>query len=221
MIGHLEAKAVPESLPTPPSGLYYEADKSQAHFAPAQDLAKWTRAHWIDEGGRFHNLAHQHLRFAPIGFQWTNALDKRHGNMTVAQAELLQPPKTWADAARMMLLRSFFGIVPKFLITIYAPHFIDRIEVGDYDSCCAILEHELYHCGQAKGPFGEPKFTKEGTPKWAMRGHDVEEFVGVVERWPVQACAGKTALMIEAAKKAPVFSSHLAETVCCGCGATF
>lgn len=30
---------------------------------------------------------------------------------------------------------------------------------------------------------GAPKFTKEGMPKLEMRGHDVEEFVGVVRRY--------------------------------------
>ncbi|EHU00498.1 hypothetical protein CKS_2618 [Pantoea stewartii subsp. stewartii DC283] len=73
----------------------------------------------------------------------------------------------------------WFGEVPKFIITL----------AGDYCSqCtdaefCALVEHELYHIAQAADEFGAPKFNKEGQPVLTMRGHDVEEFVGVVRRY--------------------------------------
>lgn len=44
------------------------------------------------------------------------------------------------------------------------------------------------HCGgnhvaQALDEFGAPRFGKDGKPKLKIRGHDVEEFVGVVKRY--------------------------------------
>lgn len=50
-------------------------------------------------------------------------------------------------------------------------------------SSAPLVEHELYHITQATDDFGAPKFNKEGQPVLKLRGHDVEEFVGVVRRY--------------------------------------
>ena len=50
----------------------------------------------------------------------------------------------------------------------------------------ALIEHELYHCAQQHDEFNSPKFSRDtGLPLFTMRGHDVEEFVGVVRRYGV------------------------------------
>jgi len=51
------------------------------------------------------------------------------------------------------------------------------------------LEHELYHIVQSVDEFGAPKFNRDtGMPTLTLRGHDVEEFVGVVRRYGARAC---------------------------------
>ena len=69
--------------------------------------------------------------------------------------------------------------MPAFIITLAADY---CSQCSDLEFC-ALIEHELYHIAQAQDQYGAPKFTQEGLPKLEMRGHDVEEFVGVVRRY--------------------------------------
>jgi len=47
-----------------------------------------------------------------------------------------------------------------------------------------LVYHELMHCGQAVDKHGADRFDPvTGQPIWCIRGHDVEEFVAVVERY--------------------------------------
>lgn len=85
----------------------------------------------------------------------------------------------WQKTRQEQQMREWFGYVPDFIITLAVAY---CVQCSDAEFC-ALVEHELYHIGQAKGEFGAPKFTKEGLPKLALRGHDVEEFVGVVKRY--------------------------------------
>ncbi|NRP70767.1 hypothetical protein ILFOPFJJ_01649 [Ensifer psoraleae] len=65
-----------------------------------------------------------------------------------------------------------------------------------------LVEHELYHAAQETDAFGAPKFSKStGRPIFTIRGHDVEEFVGVVRRYGADA-AGVRA-MVDAANQKP------------------
>ncbi|WP_414143867.1 putative metallopeptidase [Burkholderia territorii] len=56
-----------------------------------------------------------------------------------------------------------------------------------------MVEHELYHIGQRTDEFGAPAFMKDGMPKLSIRGHDVEEFVGIVRSYDASGGAGDTA----------------------------
>ncbi|HGM6992082.1 TPA: putative metallopeptidase [Serratia marcescens] len=76
-------------------------------------------------------------------------------------------------------VQEWFGEVPKFIITLAADY---CTQCSDAEFC-ALVEHELYHIAQATDDFGAPKFNKEGQPVLKLRGHDVEEFVGVVRRY--------------------------------------
>ncbi|WP_202907425.1 putative metallopeptidase [Sinorhizobium meliloti] len=52
----------------------------------------------------------------------------------------------------------------------------------------ALVQHELCHAVQATDAFGAPKFSRStGRPVFTIRGHDVEEFVGVVHRYGADA----------------------------------
>lgn len=47
----------------------------------------------------------------------------------------------------------------------------------------ALVFHELMHADQAKDKEGEPRFTSEGLPVWAIREHDVTAFHAEVRRY--------------------------------------
>lgn len=101
-------------------------------------------------------------------------------------------------------------MVPDFIITIDAAWWLQASDA----EACALVEHELYHCAQDRDEYGAPKFNKQtGRPVFAMRGHDVEEFIGVVRRYGADA-AGIRAL-IEAAEAGPeIAAASIAQ--CCG-----
>jgi len=74
----------------------------------------------------------------------------------------------------------WFGHIPDFIITLAADY---CAQCSDLEFC-ALVEHELYHIAQETDEFGAPKFYRDsGLPKLKLRGHDVEEFVGVVRRY--------------------------------------
>ena len=47
----------------------------------------------------------------------------------------------------------------------------------------ALVFHELLHAAHKQDKDGEPRFTDEGRPIWDIRGHDLEEFDAVAERY--------------------------------------
>lgn len=223
MAGFLELDEAPATMPAPPGWLTESVPTLRASFAPAQGLATWARAAFIEgsiEGGRLHNDDHRHLKRATIGAVWTNGENRRGGNLIAGEADMPQPPKGWGDAFVHYQLRQWFGIVPRFRITLYAPYVAELLEDEDFPALFALIEHELYHCGQARDEFGAPKFTKDGLPKLAMRAHDVEEFVGVVARYGFRAGAGQTRALVEVAAQAPRFDHETLRRACCGCGAS-
>ena len=184
--------------PKPPDDLLEPA--ASGRFLPAPALADWLRAVFIDEGGPLHNPEHQHLQAAEIGVLWTNVGNSRQGRRIIGQAELGEPQGAtgkWAKARARQQVEEWFGHVPTFIIT------VDAVYASECDdaSWCALLEHEMLHCGQARDLFGQPKFTKAGRPAFAMRGHCVEEFVSVVRRYGASATG--TAALVEAANRGP------------------
>ena len=79
-----------------------------------------------------------------------------------------------------------------------------------------MCEHELSHCGVERDAFGAPKFRKAtGLPAFTLRGHDVEEFVGVVRRYGA-AAAGVQA-MIDAAADGPTVAQANIDFACGNC----
>lgn len=190
--------ALKSPRPVPPPVLFQPM--TPAAFVPATDLAEWMLATFVAEDAPLLNEDHAHLRFANIGALWTNVGNSRQMRRIVGQCELGEPKAMqgkWAKARQEVQIVEWFGDVPDFILTFDA-YYADQC--GD-DEFCALVEHELYHAGQERDGFGQPKFTKEGRPKFAMRGHDVEEFVGVVRRYGASA-AGVSDL-VEAAKRSP------------------
>lgn len=164
-------------------------------LAPAPGVATWAQDVILSEGGPLHNPDHAHLLDADIGFLWASSAFAKRGRTVVGQAEqVMIRAGGWQKARQEQQLREWFGHVPEFIITLAADY---CAQCSDTEFC-ALVEHELYHIGQEQDEFGAPKFTKDGMPRLALRGHDVEEFVGVVRRYGASA---QVARMVEAAKR--------------------
>lgn len=183
-------------------------------FVPAPELAEWAVAAFIDPMSDIANPDHDHLRFAEIAFLWTNVENVRQGRRIVGQCELGEPQGAmgrWAKARARAQIYAWFGSVPDFVITIDAR----RAAVMTDAEFCALVEHELYHAGQERDAFGNPKFRQSGLPAYAMRGHDVEEFIGVVRRYG--AGAAGIAELAEAMKGRPTIAEAAIAGVCGTC----
>jgi hypothetical protein len=183
-------------------------------FVPDSACEQWIRATFIDPDSKLFNEEHLHLQMATIGVLWTTVANQKHMNDIAGQCEapFFQGNK-WSKARQEQQFMQWFGILPNFVLTFDA-HYALKCSDATW---CALVEHELYHCGQAKNEFGEPKFTRDGIPVFAIRGHDVEEFVGVVRRYGVGAAAGKTRELIEAGRGKPSVMAADISAVCGNC----
>jgi Putative phage metallopeptidase len=200
--------------PAPPAALV--EDIFGMRFAPAPDLGAWVQATFIDEAGRLCNEDHAHLRDATVGWLWASSGFVKQGRRVLGQAEMpMFRCGPWQKARQEQQLAEWFGELPDFVITLDAFHCAQ----ADDTEFCALVEHELYHCGHALDEFGVPKFTRTGRPVFAIRGHDVEEFVGVVRRYGVGHPDGYLADLIRAAAKGPQIAPLAVAGVCGTCAA--
>jgi hypothetical protein len=180
-------------------------------FVADPTFAEWIRETFIAASGPLAIEEHQHLLDAHLGVLWTNAIYRRQMRHVLATAEI---PTTqaggWKRARFEYQLREWFGAIPDFVLTFSAP---DCLHLDDRNFC-ALVDHELSHCAQAEDRWGAPKFNdRTGRPVYAIRGHDVEEFTGVVRRWGV--IRGDVRELVEAAKQAPTMT---ADAIARGCG---
>ncbi len=163
-------------------------------FLPAPELADWMRAVFIDDDGPLFNERYEHLANAHLACLWTNIPNSRNMRTVLAQAEIMPPMAMgkWQKARAAHQIEEWFGEMPDFLLTFDAGF----ASVTDDATFCAVVEHEMHHCGRALDQYGQPRFHQDGSPMFAIQGHDCEEFVGVVERY------GATATDMERMKEA-------------------
>lgn len=181
-------------------------------FVPDASVWEWICSTFLRDGSPLHNPEHSHLIEADVGVLWTCIEQARHMNRVAATAEIpMFQGAGWKRSRQEQQMWEWFGSVPDFVITIDAGI---AAEISDAQ-WCALIEHELYHCAQARDQYGAPKFTREGQPKYAIRGHDVEEFVGIVRRYGAGNAAGKTAQLVAAAQEAPLINGADISR-CCG-----
>lgn len=176
-------------------------------FEPAAGLWPWVRDTFLEEKAPLFNAEHVHLRQASVGLLWTNVLNGRHMRAIIGQAEMpMAKGGKWAKARHDLQLRDWFGSVPDFVITLSAPY----AATADDASFCALIEHEMLHCAQARTAYGVPRFSRStGRPIFAMRGHDVEEFTSIVRRYGAKA-AGVEDLVAAAAAKPLIAGAAIA-----------
>lgn len=199
-------------FPKPPARV---TESAVPLFIPAPELREWAFATFIHKGGALENPDHEHLEDAEILFLWASYPEVRNGLEVAGTAEVNpKQEKRWAQGRQAAQFREWHsGVGPDFVITISAPFMAE----ADPVSVCAVIDHELYHCSQKKDESGDPKFSPDGLPIWAIRGHDVEEFVGVAARygaWSEGLKALKTVLDMP-----PLVARSETTRAVCGCGA--
>lgn len=183
--------------PMPPERIM---DGPHAEFAPAHDVLEWVHREILDVSGRLHNPEHAHLKDAGLAMLWANGGFQRQGRSVIGTAEQVTfRANAWQKGRQEQQMREWFGRVPDWLITLDGAF---ALQCSDAE-WCALVEHELYHVGHKRDAFGAPAFTEDGRPKLYLRGHDVEEFVGVVRRYGVGRPGGAIAELARAAQQRP------------------
>lgn len=168
--------------PMPPGELLELSELSDfgIRLTPAPEVWEWLQAEILADTGSIHNEDHAHLLDADIRVMWASAAFNKKGRTVVGQAEQVAfRAGGWQKVRMEQQMFDWFGSVPAYIITL-AADYCSQCSDADF---CALVEHELYHIAHANDKYGQPAFTKEGAPKLEMRGHDVEEFVGVVRRY--------------------------------------
>lgn len=195
-----------KARPMPPENLN--------RFVPADGLKEWINDEILSDQGRVHNVEHAHLVDADLEFLWAPEGFAKQGRTILGQAEMVMiRAGGWQKQRQEQQLIEWFGRVPEFIITLAASY----CAACDDAAWCALVEHELYHVAQANNEFGAPRFTKDGLPKLEMRGHDVEEFLGVVRRYGVGDPNGAIAQLAAAARGQPEVSRSNIAGACGTC----
>lgn len=193
-------KTLPYVCPMPPDRM----QNPGLDFARAEAVEDFANRHFLDRDGLFFDPEHGHLIPGVIGVLWASSMHKDKGSMKAGTAQLIRPgPETWSNAVQERFMVEMFGSdleVLRFKITLHAPTWFAYNDRQRF----ALLDHEVSHCAQKRGEFGEPKFSsRTGEPSWDLRPHDAETFVGTTERWG--AMASGSAGIVRAALKPPRF----------------
>ncbi|WP_284317521.1 putative metallopeptidase, partial [Klebsiella pneumoniae] len=164
----------------------------------------------LSADGYLHNPDHGHLIDADLRFMCASSAFAKQGRTVLGQAEsVMMRVGGWQKARQEQQMYEWFGDVPEFIITLAADFCAQCTDL----EFCALVEHELYHIAQATDDYGAPKFNKEtGMPGLKLRGHDVEEFVGVVRRYGASKDVQK---MVDAANR-PAEVAHIDVARACG-----
>lgn len=182
--------------PTPGASLLNEFHP-HTRLIPAPEIGDWVSDCILSAEGHLHNPDHGHLIDADLRFMWASSAFTKKGRTVLGQAEeVAMRAGGWQKARMEQQMHEWFGEVPKFIITLAADFCAQCTDL----EFCALVEHELYHIAQQQDDFGAPAFTREGQPKLTMRGHDVEEFVGVVRRY---GASNEVQQLIDAAAERP------------------
>ena len=182
--------------PMPPDTLVELSDFG-IRLTPAPDVWEWITEQILSDNGSIHNPDHAHLLDAPIRILWASSCFEKQDRTVLGQAEsVMFRAGGWQKARQEQQMIDWFGEVPDFLITLAADYCAQCTDA----EFCALVEHELYHIAQKLDQYGAPKFKQDGSPSLTLRGHDVEEFVGVVRRY---GASEDVQQMIDAAAQPP------------------
>ncbi|HBV3784369.1 TPA: hypothetical protein MDV65_000929 [Klebsiella pneumoniae] len=190
--------------PYPPVNFTGENWLPYTRLIPAAEIGEWISQNILSEEGRIHNPDHTHLVDADVAFMWASGSFAKSGRIVLGQCEqVMMRAGGWQKSRMEQQMHEWFGRIPKFIITLAA----DYCEQCNDLEFCALVEHELFHIAQKVDEYGAPKFTKEGLPVLTLRDHDVNEFIGVVERYGAGAPDSNINKMIKAAQSGPTVSA--------------
>lgn len=183
--------------PMPPQSLF-ETNYLKDSFIPAEGVYEFMQDVLVKDGAPLKNDDHFHLLMADIGVLWAAGGFEKQQRYVIGQAEqLMFRVGGWQKLRQEQQFKNWFGRVPEFLITLDATYCAGCTDL----EFLALLEHEMYHIGQERDEWNAPKFYRDsGMPKLCIRGHDVEEFVGVVRRY---GASFEVHQLVEAANKRP------------------
>jgi hypothetical protein len=198
--------------PYPPAHLTDQFGPSV--FEPSSEILQWMSETIIKPGSILYTADHDHLIDANIGVLLTNIPHRNKGRTVLATAEIFfSRDNAWQKGRQEYQIEQWFGSIPDFIITIYAP-WAAKAEDANW---CAVVEHELCHCGQKLDKFGFPKFGEDGRPKYAIVGHPVEEFPLVVKKYGLGAVSPEVAELVAAANSKPLISGASVASACGTC----
>jgi hypothetical protein len=183
-------------------------------FEPTSDVLRWARSTFINDDAPLMVSECEPLQQAEIGFLWTNTPNEKNGRMILGTCRLMPPNgNKWTVGPVIQQLDEWFPDRElDFLITLYAPACAEM----DDASFCALVLHELLHAGQRIDKYGAPAFDERtGKPQWAMRAHDLEEFVTVVEMFGTRAAGAEA--FVQAALRGPTVSQAQMDIACGNC----
>lgn len=197
--------------PHPPADIIRDDLQLFTTLRPAPELGDWVKATILEDTGPLYNPEHSHLIDADLCFLWASNAFTKQGRTVLGQCEqVMFRAGGWQKARQEQQMREWFGYVPEFIITLAADHCSQCSDI----EFCALVEHELMHIAQQMDEFGSPKFDKEGRPKLRLVGHDVEEFIGVVQRYGATPDVQR---LIDAAKAAPAVGRASIAQACGTC----
>ncbi|TCB71587.1 transposase [Acinetobacter sp. ANC 4216] len=165
-------------------------------FEPAQEIYDWLHTNILDPNSKLYNPDHEHLvGHSGVCFLWAEKAFNKLERIVLGQAEIVQfQVSGWKKFRQEAQLIRWFGFLPKALITLDA-HYCSYCSDEDF---MALVEHELYHLMHKISPNGGPCYDSHtGHPILKMRGHDVEEFFGVVRRYGGHSDIQKMAKLVE------------------------
>lgn len=197
--------------PIPPSDSVSDDPPLWTTLIPAAEVKEWVATQILQDSGALHNPDHSHLIDTDLEFLWASQAFTKQGRVVLGQAEqVMFRGGGWQKARQEQQMIEWFGRVPAFLVTLAA----DYCAACSDAEFCALVEHELFHIAQELDEFGVPKFRKDGSPKLALRGHDVEESVGVVRRYGASQDVRR---LVDAVMEGPALSSFRILSACGTC----
>lgn len=169
------------SLDRPYPPISTQSDNLAAmNFQPALEIYDWLHETVLNEHSALYNPDHEHLiEHDGVCFLWAEEGFVKQGRRVLGQAEIPAfRVSGWQKLRQEAQMIGWFGFIPSALITLDA-NYCSQCSDEDF---CALVEHELYHLAQRVGASG-PCFDSMGRASLTIRGHDVEEFFGVVQRY--------------------------------------
>lgn len=193
--------------PVPPSDIaqvpfhYDDMNHFLVNFLPAPELKEWIWETFIIKDAPLHNKEHEHLTYFDkdlFEVMWATTGFEKAEKTVVGQCEkVMINVGGWKKYRQELQMLQWFGRVPTYIITIDA-RYSQLCSDADF---CALIEHELCHIGVKRDEDGEMLFSPTtGEPKLYLRGHDVEEFHTVVQRYGASESVQK---MVDLANDGP------------------